>query len=63
MPRVIEITEHGGAPILGHESVEGHKHYGDTLNRIRVLAHCPRILRAAKRFYASFNESGLLPEK
>ena len=35
--------------------------FGGVINPSKVLAHCPPILRAAKKFYASFEESGELP--
>lgn len=61
MPRVSEITADGGDPILSREFAQERKIFGDVLNPTRVLAHCPPILQAAKRLYASFEESALLP--
>ena len=61
MPRISEITEHGGDPILEAAFSQEREVFGDILNPSRVLAHCPPILRAAKNLYASFEESGLLP--
>ena len=62
MPRVTEIVEDGGDAILAAEFASERELFGDILNPSRVLGHCPPILRAAKRLYASFDESGLLPQ-
>jgi alkylhydroperoxidase family enzyme len=61
MPRIEEITEDGGDPILTSELASERKMFGDVLNPTRAMAHCPAILRAAKKLYASIDESGLLP--
>lgn len=61
MPRVRELTDDGGDPILAEEFAAERDMFGDILNPSRVLAHCPPILRAVKRFYGSFEESGLVP--
>lgn len=61
MPRVTEITEDGGNPILKEEFARERAMFGDVLYPSRVMAHCPPIMRAAKAFYASFEASGLLP--
>lgn len=61
MPRVTEIIEDGGDAILEAEFASERKLFGDILNPSRVLGHCPPILRAAKKLYASIDESGLLP--
>ncbi|HJP35681.1 MAG: hypothetical protein QF609_03815 [Gammaproteobacteria bacterium] len=61
MPRVTEIVADGGDAILETEFASERELFGDLLNPSRVLAHCPPILRAAKKFYASFEESALLP--
>ena len=61
MPRISEITDGGGDPVLEAEFSRERELFGDVLNPSRVLAHCPPILRAAKSLYASFEESGQLP--
>ena len=61
MPRVRELTEGGGDPVLEEEFASEREMFGDILNPSKVLGHCPPVLRAAKRFYGSFEESGLLP--
>ena len=61
MPRISEITEAGGNAILEEEFSAENGQFGYVLNPSRVMAHCPPILRAAKQFYASFEESGQLP--
>lgn len=61
MPRVKEITDDGGDPNLQDVFATEREMFGDVLYPSRVLAHCPPILRAAKRFYAAFDQSGQLP--
>jgi len=61
MPRVREITDDGGDEILVAELSSEREIFGDILNPTRVLAHCPEILQAAKKLYASIDQSGLLP--
>ncbi len=61
MPRITEITKAGGDPILEAEFASEQELFGGVINPSKVLAHCPPILRAAKKFYASFEESGELP--
>lgn len=61
MPRVKELTDGGGDAVLEAEFAAERRMFGDVLNPSRVLGHCPPILRAAKQFYASFEESALLP--
>jgi alkylhydroperoxidase family enzyme len=61
MPRVTEITDGAGNQILEGELAAEREIFGDVLNPSRVLAHCPPILTAAKKLYASIDESGLLP--
>lgn len=61
MPRITEITNDGGDPVLRREFAAEREMFGDLLNPTRVLAHCPPILAAAKNLYASFEESALLP--
>lgn len=61
MPRVSEITSPGDNEILEKSFASEKELFGDLLNPTKILAHCPPILEAAKKFYASFEESGLLP--
>ena len=61
MPRVSEVTSSGNSDILEEAFASERKLFGDLLNPTKVLAHCPPILKAAKDFYGSFEESGLLP--
>ena len=61
MPRVSEILDDGGDAILGDELASERELFGDVLHPTRVLAHCPPILQAAKKLYASIDHSGLLP--
>ncbi len=61
MPRIEEITEAGADPILAVELAAEREVFGDVLNPTRAMAHCPPIVRAAKKLYASIDQSGLLP--
>ena len=62
MPRVEEIEEDGGDPILKEVFARERAAYGGVLNPSKVMAHCPPILRAAKALGASIAESGRLPK-
>jgi alkylhydroperoxidase family enzyme len=62
MPRVSEIENAGGDPILSELFAKERAAYGDLLNPTKVMAHCPPILRAAKALGASIAESGKLPK-
>jgi alkylhydroperoxidase family enzyme len=62
MPRVSEIDEARGDPILEEIFAKERAAYGDVLNPSKVMAHCPPILRAAKLLGASIAESGRLPK-
>jgi alkylhydroperoxidase family enzyme len=62
MPRVSEIDDDRGDPILKELFARERAQYGDVLNPSRVMAHCPPILRAAKALSASIAESGTLPK-
>jgi alkylhydroperoxidase family enzyme len=62
MPRVSEIEEDRGDPILMEEFAKEREAVGDLLNPTKVMAHCPPILRAAKALAASIQESGQLPK-
>ena len=61
MPRVSEIEEDGGDPILKELFDKERETFGGLLNTTKVLAHCPPILRAAKLLGASIEQSGELP--
>jgi len=61
MPRVPEIHDDGGDPILQDLFAKERELFGNLLNPTRVLAHCPPILRAAKQLGASIEKSGRLP--
>jgi alkylhydroperoxidase family enzyme len=61
MPRVREIDDAGGDPILSDLFAKEQEAFGYVLNTTKVLAHCPPILRAAKQLGASIERSGLLP--
>jgi alkylhydroperoxidase family enzyme len=62
MPRVSEVDEDGGDPILKELFEKEREIFGGLLNTTRVLAHCPPILRAAKLLGASIEQSGQLPK-
>ena len=62
MPRVSEVDDAGGNPILSELFARERAQYGELLNPTRVMAHCPPILRAAKMLGASIAESGKLPK-
>jgi alkylhydroperoxidase family enzyme len=60
MPRVREIEDDGGDPILKKEFAKEREVFGDLLNTTKIMAHCPPILRAAKALGASIAKSGQL---
>ena len=62
MPRVREIEDDGGDPILKDLFAKEREMFGDLLNTTKIMAHCPPILRAAKLLGASIGQSGLLPK-
>jgi alkylhydroperoxidase family enzyme len=62
MPRVSEIEEPGGDPVLTPIFERERAAFGGLLNTTKVMAHCPPILRAAKQLGASIQESGQLPK-
>jgi alkylhydroperoxidase family enzyme len=62
MPRVSEIEDPHGDPILTEAFARDQALYGYVLNPTKVLAHCPPILRAARALGASIAESGKLPK-
>ncbi len=61
MPRVREVTDDGGDPILAELFARERELFGDLLNTTKVFAHCPPILKAAKQLSASIEKSGRLP--
>lgn len=62
MPRVTEIEDPGGDPVLTQIFERERAAFGDLLNPTKVMAHCPPILRAAKALGAAIDESGQLPK-
>ncbi|HZT51734.1 MAG TPA: hypothetical protein VFA22_07370 [Stellaceae bacterium] len=63
MPRVREIEDDGGNPILAEQFKRERERFGGLLNPTKVQAHCPPILRAAKALGAAIEESGQLPKE
>jgi alkylhydroperoxidase family enzyme len=62
VPRVSEIEEDGGDPILKASFDRQREMFGGLLNPAKVMAHCPPILRAAGLLGQSIEQSGLLPK-
>jgi alkylhydroperoxidase family enzyme len=61
MPRVKEIEDDGGDPILKGIFAKERELFGALFNTTKVMAHCPPILEAAKQLSASIQKSGRLP--
>jgi alkylhydroperoxidase family enzyme len=61
MPRVREIEDDGGDPILKESFTREREVFGDLLNTTKIFAHCPPIMKAAKQLSASIEKSGRLP--
>ncbi len=61
MPRVREIEEDGGDPILKEVFAQDRAAFGGLLNTTKIMAHCPPILAAVKALGAAIARSGLLP--
>jgi len=61
MPRVREIEDDGGDPVLQEVFAREKETFGGLLNTTKVQAHCPPILRAAKQLSLAIERSGLLP--
>jgi len=61
MPRVKEIEDPGGDPILKEFFAKEREAFGALFNTTKVFAHCPPILKAAKQLSLSIEKSGLLP--
>jgi alkylhydroperoxidase family enzyme len=62
MPRVREIEDAGGDPILTDAFQKERERIGDLLNPTKVMAHCPPILAATKALGAAIEQSGQLPK-
>ena len=61
MPRLREIDDDRGDPILKEIFAREREIFGDLLNTTKVQAHCPPIMKAAKQLSASVEKSGQLP--
>lgn len=61
MPRVREIDDDSGDPVLKDLFAREREIFGGLLNPTKVLAHCPPILKAAKQLGAAIEKSGRLP--
>jgi alkylhydroperoxidase family enzyme len=62
MPRVSEIEEDGGDPVLKELFDKERAVFGGVLNTTKIMAHCPPILRAVKLLGAAIEQSGQLPK-
>jgi alkylhydroperoxidase family enzyme len=62
MPRVSEIEDDGGDPILAEVFQRQREMFGGLLNPTKVMAHCPPILQAAGALGAAIARSGQLPK-
>ena len=62
MPRVREISDPGGEPILTEVFAKEIEAVGAIFNTSKVQAHTPGIMRAAKALSAAVDRSGLLPK-
>ena len=62
MPRVREIEDDGGDPIIQDVFGKERETFGYVLNTSKVFGHTPGILQAAKRLAAAVDRSGLLPK-
>ncbi len=60
MPRVTEIDDDRGDPVLRQAFAQDHERYGAPLNTTKVFAHCPPILEAARQLSAAVERSGHL---
>ena len=61
MPRVREIEDDGGDPILKETFDRQRELFGGVLNPTKILAHCPPVMKAAAQLSASIEKSGRLP--
>ncbi|MEI6200572.1 MAG: carboxymuconolactone decarboxylase family protein [Enhydrobacter sp.] len=62
MPRISEIEDDGGDPILKPIFDKQRELFGGVLNPAKVMAHCPPILRAAQQLGLAIDQSGQLPK-
>ena len=62
MPRVREIEEPGGDPILEETYARERELFGFVLNPTKVQAHTPGIMKAAKQLSLAVDRSGLVPK-
>ena len=62
MPRISEIEDDGGDPILAPIFAKQRELFGGILNPSKVMAHCPPILRAAGQLGLAIEQSGQLPK-
>lgn len=60
MPRVKEIQQPDGNPVLEELYAREREAMGTVLNTTKVYAHCPPILRAIKAMAMALEESDLL---
>jgi alkylhydroperoxidase family enzyme len=60
MPRISEIEDDGGNPILATLFQKEREAFGDLLNPTKIMAHCPPILVAARALGAAIEQSGQL---
>ena len=61
MPRVREIDDPGGDPLLTEAFAKETDTFGFVLNTTKIQAHTPGIIKAAKQLSAAVERSGLLP--
>jgi alkylhydroperoxidase family enzyme len=61
MPRVRDLSEDGGDPLLAEIFSKERQAFGDLMNPTKVMAHCPPIMVAAKRLSAAVEKSNRLP--
>ena len=62
MPRISEIEDDGGDPILKPIFDKQRELFDGLLNPSKVMAHCPPILRAAGQLGLAIEQSGQLPK-
>jgi alkylhydroperoxidase family enzyme len=62
MPRISEIDEAGGDPVLAEVFDHQREMFGDLLNPTKIMAHCPPILAAAGTLGAAIERSGQSPQ-
>ena len=62
MPRVSEIEQDGGDPILKPIFDKQREMFGNLLNPAKVMAHCPPILKAVGLLGLAIAQSGQLPK-